>query len=168
MVGMDDNDDIASAGDLLAALQRQDQQASDPQARGALRELLRAGVSVERAAGRLKLPVSTAWRMVTTDKDAQIAMNEGDDLRRRRLRSKLEQRADDMMDVIVRLANDVEVEDAVRLKAAQDILDRTGLLDKNTGKGQGTQTATVVELSSIDPDFHERLNRITVTSASKG
>jgi len=161
--------DITDAEDLVTTLTKYDDLAADPVKNAALRELLRAGVAVDKAAARLKLPVSVAWRMVVTNKEALTAMTEGDDLRRRRLRAKLETRADEMLDVIVGLAHDVEVEDAVRLKAAQDVLDRTGLLDKNGGGGgSGQQTATVVELSSVDPDFHERLNRITVRSATKG
>lgn len=162
---MSNKSDIENTEDLVTALRKQDVDIADPTKRGALRELLRAGISVEKAASRLKLPVSTAWRMVTSDKKAQLAMNDGDDLRRRRLRSKLEQKADSMLSVITGLAEDPDVDDAIRLKAAQDILDRTGLLDKDTGSS--AQTATVVELSSIHPDFHERLNRITVTSATK-
>ena len=101
--------------------------------------------------------------MVTSDKPTQKALTDGDDLRRRKLRATLENRADDMLRVVVGLAHDQDVDAAVRLKAAQDILDRTGLLDKNVGgKSKQQQAAAVIELSSVDKDFHERLSRITV------
>tara|TARA_R110000851_G_scaffold170414_1_gene316729 strand:- start:973 stop:1428 length:456 start_codon:yes stop_codon:yes gene_type:complete len=144
-------------------LLEQDKAVKDPEKMGALRELLRAGISVGKAAEHLGLQVAVAWRMVTSDKPTQKALTDGDDLRRRKLRATLENRADDMLRVVVGLAHDQDVDAAVRLKAAQDILDRTGLLDKNVGgKSKQQQAAAVIELSSVDKDFHERLSRITV------
>lgn len=162
---MADDSDIPEPTQLLARLKQQDAALHDEEKSGALRELLRAGITVGKAAHHLQLPVSVAWRMVTSDKATQKALKDGDDLRQRQLRAKLEHRAESMLEVIVSMAHDVEVDPAVRLKCAQDVLDRTGLLDKNSGgkgaKGQ-TQTAAVIELSSVDKEFHDRLNRITV------
>ena len=74
-----------------------------------------------------------------------------------------------MLQVIVSLAHDPDIDGSVRLKAAQDILDRTGLLDKSTGKGGSSQqqAAAVIELSSVDKDFHDRLQRITVKAGAR-
>lgn len=160
---------IPEPSELIARLNEQDAALHDKEKVGALRELLRAGISVGKAANHLNLPVAVAWRMVTSDKESQKALNDGDDLRRRQLRAKLENKADEMLQVISSLAHDTEVDASVRLKAAQDILDRTGLLDKASGGGRGgtQQTAAVVELSTIDRDFHERLNRITVRAGTQ-
>jgi hypothetical protein len=166
---MSDSENVPEPAQLLARLQEQDQALNDPEKAGALRELLRAGITVGKAANHLNLPVSVAWRMVTSDKAAQKALKDGDDLRRRQLRATLENRANDMLQVIVSLAHDPDVEGSVRLKAAQDILDRTGLLDKSTGKGNSNQqqAAAVIELSSVDRDFHDRLQRITVRAGAR-
>tara|TARA_Y100001973_G_C5087654_1_gene275758 strand:+ start:172 stop:681 length:510 start_codon:yes stop_codon:yes gene_type:complete len=166
---MSDPENIPEPAQLLARLQEQDRALNDPEKSGALRELLRAGITVGKAANHLDLPISVAWRMVTSDKSAQKALKDGDDLRRRQLRSTLENRANDMLQVIVSLAHDPDVDGSVRLKAAQDILDRTGLLDKNTGKGGSgqQQAAAVIELSSVDKDFHDRLQRITVRAGAR-
>ena len=44
-----------------------------------------------------------------------------------------------------------------------------GLLDKSTGKGGSgqQQAAAVIELSSVDKDFHDRLQRITVRAGAR-
>lgn len=134
---------------------------------GSLRELLRAGIRVGQAANHLNISVATAWRMVTVDKSAQEALAAGDELKRMRMRSKLEARADEMLDVVASLARDEDVEDAVRLKAAQDILDRSGLLPKEAKQKPGqVQAGTVIELASIDEEFHSRLQRITVKAGA--
>ena len=166
---MSDLENIPPPDQLLARLNEQDEALNDTEKTGALRELLRAGISVGKAATHLDLPVSVAWRMVTSDKATQKAMTEGDDLRRRQLRATLENRADDMLQVIVSLAHDPDIDGSVRLKAAQDIIDRTGLLDKNSGGGKSSQqqAAAVIELSSIDKDFHDRLQRITVKAGTR-
>jgi len=166
---MSDEPPIPDPAQLLMRLQEQDQALQDPEKAGALRELLRAGITVGKAAHHLKLPVSVAWRMVTTDKSAQKALKDGDDLRQRQLRATLENRAQDMLSVIVSLAHDPDVDGSVRLKAAQDILDRTGLLDKNSGSGKANQqqAAAVIELSSVDKEFHDRLHRITVRAGTQ-
>ena len=121
---MSDSDHTPSPDQLLARLNEQDRALNNPEKLGALRELLRAGISVGKAANHLNLPVSVAWRMVTSDKPTQKALTDGDDLRRRQLRAQLESRADDMLQVIVSLAHDPDIDGSVRLKAAQDILDR--------------------------------------------
>lgn len=167
---MSDSDHTPSPDQLLVRLNEQDRALNDPEKLGALRELLRAGISVGKAANHLDLPVSVAWRMVTSDKPTQKALTDGDDLRQRQLRAQLENRANDMLQVIVSLAHDPDIDGSVRLKAAQDILDRTGLLDKNTGGGAKSgqqQAAAVIELSSIDKDFHDRLQRITVRAGAR-
>ena len=166
---MSDIENIPAPSQLLARLNEQDEALNDTEKAGALRELLRAGITVGKAANHLDLPVSVAWRMVTSDKSTQKAMNDGDDLRRRQLRATLENRADDMLQAIVSLAHAPDIDGSVRLKAAQDILDRTGLLDKSTGKGGSSQqqAAAVIELSSVDKDFHNRLQRITVKAGAR-
>jgi len=157
-----------SSNEVLARLAKHDLLLQNEEKAGALREMLRAGLSVGRAASALDLPVSVAWRMVTSSKDTQRALTDGDKLNIMRRRAELEQRADDMLNVIVSLAHDVDTDGSVRLKAAQDILDRTGLYQKQSGKGASTQqAAAVIELSSIDKEFSDRLHRITVRAGTR-
>ena len=151
---------------VLARLAKHDLLLQDEEKTAALREMLRAGVSVSKAAEVLSLPASVAWRMVTTDKDTQQALGAGDKLNVMRRRAQLEHRADDMVNVIVSLAHDPDVDGSVRLKAAQDILDRTGLYEKPDKKASKQQAGAVIELSSIDREFSDRLHRITVRAGT--
>jgi len=151
---------------VLARLAKHDLLLQDEEKTAALREMLRAGVSVSKAAEVLSLPASVAWRMVTTDKDTQQALDAGDKLNVMRRRAQLEHRADDMVNVIVSLAHDPDVDGSVRLKAAQDILDRTGLYEKPDKKASKQQAGAVIELSSIDKEFSDRLHRITVRAGT--
>ena len=73
---MSDLENIPPPDQLLARLNEQDEALNDTEKAGALRELLRAGISVGKAATHLDLPVSVAWRMVTSDKATQKAMTE--------------------------------------------------------------------------------------------
>jgi hypothetical protein len=157
------SDDPTEQNAVILRLLSQDEAVKDKVQLGALRELLRAGISVQKAAEHLGLERTVAWRMVTSDKAAQKALNDGDDFRRRQLRATLESRADEMLAVIVSLAHDPEADGKVRLAAAQDILDRTGLLDKNVGGGNksGGKVGAVIELTSVEKGFNERLHRIT-------
>ena len=52
------------------------------------------------------------------------------------------------------------------MKAAQDILDRTGLYEKPDKKASKQQAGAVIELSSIDREFSDRLHRITVRAGT--
>jgi hypothetical protein len=157
-----------SANEVLARLAKHDLLLQDEEKSAALREMLRSGLPVGRAAAALELPVSVAWRMVTTDKDTQKALDDGDRLNILRRKEVLVERADDMLNVIVSLAHDPDTDGSVRLKAAQDILDRTGLYQKTSGRGASEQqAAAVIELSSIDKEFSDRLHRITVRAGTR-
>ena len=166
---MTDPVDPSEQNAVILRFLEQDEGAKDPKKIMALRELLRAGIPVGKAATHPDLEISVAWRMVTSNKKVQKALIDGDDFRRRQLRSMLEQKADDMLHVIVSLAHDTTGDPKVRLQAAQDILDRTGLLDKATGKGgkAGSGAGAVIEVSTIDKGFQDRLHRITVRAGAE-
>ena len=93
-------------------------------------------------------------------------LDAGDDLNLKRRKEQLASRADDMLNVIVSLAHDPDIDGSVRLKAAQDILDRTGLYEKPDKKASKQQAGAVIELSSIDKEFSDRLHRITVRAGT--
>ena len=165
-----DFSDIPSPSAIVARMADQDAATKNPETLGALRELLGSGVPMARAANALDLQLSTAWRIVVADKECQKALTTGDEIRQRLAREKLESQADEMLSVIVSLARDSDEDGAVRLKAAESILDRSGLYDKPqvAKKGNVGEVATaVIELASVDPTFHDRLPRITVTSATR-
>lgn len=160
--------DITDTDDLVTALKKQDEAFNNPEVRHALRELLRAGTSVEKSAAALKISVSTAWRITSSDDAARKALSAGDELRRRRLRSKLEHQADEMLNIVTAIARDHEQDGAVRLKAAQDILDRTGLLNKEGTSASGkSESVTAITIEEADPEFSSRLNRIVVRSGTR-
>ena len=138
----------------------------DEEKASALREMLRAGISVSKAAETLSFPSSVAWRMVASNPDTLKALDAGDDLNLKRRKEQLASRADDMLNVIVSLAHDPDIDGSVRLKAAQDILDRTGLYEKPDKKASKQQAGAVIELSSIDKEFSDRLHRITVRAGT--
>ena len=152
--------------EVLARLAKQDLMLQNEEKASALREMLRAGISVSKAAETLSLPSSVAWRMVASNPDTLKALDAGDDLNLKRRKEQLASRADDMVNVIVSLAHDPDIDGSVRLKAAQDILDRTGLYEKPDKKASKQQAGAVIELSSIDREFSDRLHRITVRAGT--
>ena len=160
------SDEQPTKNEVLARLAKQDLMLQNEEKASALREMLRAGISVSKAAETLSLPSSVAWRMVASNPDTLKALDAGDDLNLKRRKEQLASRADDMVNVIVSLAHDPDIDGSVRLKAAQDILDRTGLYEKPDKKASKQQAGAVIELSSIDRECSDRLHRITVRAGT--
>ena len=137
--------------ECLAMLAEETQFADSPDVRAAALKLLSAGYSVRFAAIRLGIRPSTIWHW-SGDPQIRGAIESGKRLRAEKLGQGLEEAAFHAVQAL----NDVVSDDAVnpkdRIKAAEVVLDRTGL---DLKQEKANQVAV-----SVDIDFDERLARI--------
>lgn len=151
----------AAEQEVVEMLADQTRFASDPEARAVATQLLTAGYTVRDVARRLKLRPHIVWAW-SEDQAIKNAIEKGRELRRRSLGQELEDAAEAALSTLVDLMNDDAVTPKDRLKAAELVLDRCGLVDV---KPSVTTQETVVK---VDVDFDERLARIVAGQRTTG
>lgn len=151
----------AAEQEVVEMLADQARFATDPEARAIATQLLTAGYTVRDVARRLKLRPHIVWQWAE-DQAIKNAIDKGRELRRRSLGQELEDAAEAALSTLVDLMNDDAVTPKDRLKAAELVLDRCGLVDV---KPSVTTQETVVK---VDVDFDERLARIVAGQRTTG
>ena len=151
----------AAEQEVVEMLADQARFSTDPEARAIATQLLTAGYTVRDVSRRLKIRPHIVWAW---SEDAAIkgAIEKGRELRRRSLGQELEDAAEAALSTLVDLMNDDAVTPKDRLKAAELVLDRCGLVDV---KPSVTMQETVVK---VDVDFDERLARIVAGQRTTG
>lgn len=120
-------------------------------------QLLAAGYTVAQVARQLRVREVTVWGW-TLDPAVKQAVEAGREHRRRVLGQGLETAAFSALTALEDLVSDSSVAPRDRLKAAELILDRAGLVD-----GPATSGAQV----TVDVSFDERLARIAAAATVK-
>lgn len=152
--------------DVVNALVVQDQQVADPKTRSAIREMLYAGMPVGKVAVTLDLASSVVWRVISQDDEARKAMESGDLIRRQQALAREHEHVERAQRVIMNLAEDPDIQESVRLKAAEGILERSGwFAQAKEGQG-GSATAVTVTLGE-GTEYGDRLRQITVQAGAK-
>ncbi|MDF1699600.1 MAG: hypothetical protein P1V36_00375 [Planctomycetota bacterium] len=149
---------------ILARINQDDHLVADPETRLVLQGMLRRGMRLPQAAEALDIPTNVAWRILAVDEDLQAAMVEGDRVNLIRRRSELENRAHRMLSVIEEIANDPDQTGGDRIKAAESLLDRSGLYPKDTGKG-GSSTNVNVQVANVGREWEDRLDKVVTIRA---
>jgi hypothetical protein len=128
--------------------------AADPELRAVAVQLLVAGYTVRDTCKRLRIRPSIMWGWA---EDAQVkaAIEKGKELRKRSLGQSLEDAAEAALETLIDVMGDEATTPKDRLKAAELILDRCGLVEIAKGTAPAQETAV-----RIDVDFDERLARI--------
>ena len=93
----------------------------------------------------------------------KAGIDKGRDLRRKTLGQELEDAAEAALSTLVDLMNDDTVTPKDRLKAAELVLDRCGLVEVPK-----TSTTTVETAVKVDLDFDERLAQIVAAQRVSG
>ena len=148
--------------EVVEMLAEQTRFAADPETRAVACQLLSAGYTVRDVARRLKVRPHIVWQW-SEDPGIKASIEKGRELRRRSLGQELEDAAEAALSTLVDLMNDDAVTPKDRLKAAELVLDRCGLVEVAT-KAQAA-TETVVK---VDVDFDERLARIVAGQRTSG
>lgn len=151
----------AAEQEVVEMLADQARFATDPEARAIATQLLTAGYTVRDVARRLKLRPHIVWQW-SEDQAIKNAIDRGRELRRRSLGQELEDAAEAALSTLVDLMNDDAVTPKDRLKAAELVLDRCGLVEV---KPAAVTQETVVK---VDVDFDERLARIVAGQRTAG
>ncbi len=156
---------LVALGDdaIIAYLREQDRSMADPEKKLNLRELLRAGMPVDRAAVMLKMKPATAWRIVASDTDIADALHEGEKARAFRVRHTVASRAHDMLNSLSDIAQDPDQHGKTRIDAIKMWLDMTGML---AGPTSSAAAAAVVEVDTVGSDFADRLQKITIKAGT--
>lgn len=152
----------AAEQEVVEMLADQARFATDPEARAIATQLLTAGYTVRDVARRLKLRPHIVWQW-TEDQAIKNAIDKGRELRRKSLGQELEDAAEAALSTLVDLMNDDAVTPKDRLKAAELVLDRCGLVEVT--KSAAPAQETVVK---VDVDFDERLARIVAGQRTAG
>jgi len=149
--------EASTEAEVVAMLADQTRFASDPELRLVAQQLLGAGYTVREVCRRLRLRPSIVWGW-SEEPGVKAAIERGRDLRRKSLGQELEVAAESALATLVDLMNDGGTTPKDRLKAAELILDRCGLVDIAK---QVQHTESVVR---VDVDFDERLARIVAAN----
>ena len=144
-----------SESECLAMLAEETQFADSPDVRAAALKLLSAGYSVRFAAIRLGIRPTTIWHW-SGDPEIRAAIESGKRLRAEKLGQGLEEAAFHAVQALNDVVSDDSVNPKDRIKAAEVVLDRTGL---DLKQDRTNQVAV-----SVDIDFDERLARIVAGS----
>lgn len=126
--------------------------------RAMCKQLLGAGYTPAETAGRLKLHPGTVYDL-SKEPDIRAAVAAGVERRRDILGHGLQSAAVDAMTVLSMLMNDPAVPPKERIKAAETLLERSGLAPN--APEQVTMAAV-----SVDVDFDNRLARIVAAGGS--
>ena len=166
---MDDEPDIATLTPETVTPPRQDdfvdmlvEQArfqGTPEMKAVVVRMLESGYTLSSVAARLECRTSTLWAWLE-EPDVREALARGKAIRKSVVGEGLQEAAGSAVDALRDVVSDGQVAPKDRIKAAEVILDRSGLVTE-TGPGQN---ATVV---TVDVDFDERLARIVAGSAVK-
>lgn len=150
-----------SEAEVVSMLAEKTRYMNDPEARAVVAQLLGAGYTVSQVARKMKLRETTVWAW-SAHPDIKKAIDDGREYRKRVIGSTLEAAANDAIITLSDMLLDSSVAPRDRLKAAEMILDRCGLVTVNS-KQSGDNVAAV----KVDIDFDERLARIMAGSATK-
>jgi hypothetical protein len=143
--------------ECVAMLAEEVRFSDEPKVQAAAVKLLAAGYTVRRTAIRLNIRPSTLWHWADT-KEIREAIETGRLKRTAKLGQGLEEAADHAVQALTDVVSDDSVAPKDRIKAAEVVLDRTGLDIRPDGANQVA--------ISVDIDFDERLARIV--AGSKG
>jgi len=144
----------AAESEVVEMLAEQTQFSSDPETRAVASQLLQAGYTVRDVSRRLRVRPHIVWAWAE-DPAIKAAIEKGRDLRKRSLGQELEDAAEAALSTLVDLMGDEGTTPKDRLKAAEIILDRCGLVELPTKQAAQVETAV-----RVDVDFDERLARI--------
>ena len=148
--------DVATETEVVSMLADSTRFAGDPELRMVAGQLLAAGYTVREVCRKLKLRPHVVWGWAE-EPVVKTAIEKGKDLRRKSLGQELEHAAENALATLVDLMGDAATTPKDRLKAAELILDRCGLVDLK-------QVAQVETAVKVDIDFDERLARIVAAS----
>lgn len=151
---------MATEDEVVAMLAEEARYQTDEETRSVAVRLLEAGYTVQTVARKLDVRASTVWRW-SGEPVVKAAVAAGKERRRSVLGEGLENAADGALGALTSIVGDVQVSPRDRIKAAEAILDRCGLVEVRNGGETGAVVA-------IDVDFDERLARIVATAGSKG
>jgi len=154
--------EAAAEAEVVEMLAQQTAFASDPETRAVAVQLLNAGYTVREVSRRLRVRPHIVWAWAE-EPGIKTAIEKGRELRRRSLGQELEDAANEAIGTLVVLMQDEATTPKDRLKAAELILDRCGLVE--VAKSASTTTETAIK---IDVDFDERLARIVAGQRSSG
>lgn len=151
--------------DVVRMMAEEMQLFDDPAAQAMATRLLQAGYTVAATARKLGIRSTTVWAWADTD-NAKAAIEKGRSRRRKSLGQNLEQAAEQALETLVEVAGDPMVAPQHRMKAAESILDRCGILPE-------AQTGANQVAIAVDIDFDDRLARIVAgvapaTAAAEG
>lgn len=152
----------AAEQEVVEMLADQARFSTDPEARAIATQLLTAGYTVRDVSRRLKIRPHIVWQWAE-DQAIKNAIDKGRELRRRSLGQELEDAAEAALSTLVDLMNDDAVTPKDRLKAAELVLDRCGLVE-----AKPSSTTTHETVVKVDVDFDERLARIVAGQRTTG
>jgi transposase-like protein len=150
-----------SEAEVVSMLSERTKYMNDPEARAIVAQLLAAGYTVSQVARKMKLRETTVWAW-TSHPDVKKAVDDGREYRKRVIGSTLEAAATDAIVTLSDMLLDSSVAPRDRLKAAEMILDRCGLVTISA-----KQPTDAVAAVKVDIDFDERLARIMAGSVQK-
>lgn len=126
-----------------------------PELRAVAGRLLEAGYTLRATAAKMKMRPSTLWRWLD-DADLKESLEKGAAYRRKALSHRLQDAASDAVGALAEVVGDPGVAPRDRVKAAEAILDRCGIIDT-----ANTQNDMAI---AVDIDFDERLARIVAAN----
>ena len=139
--------------DVLRIMSSRASLAADGDLRAMAVQLLGAGYTPAEVSRRLKMHPGTVYDL-TKKPEIAAAIADGVERRRELVGHGLQQAAIDAVDTLRALMMDVGVPPKERIKAAETLLERSGIAPDTSG---GVQAAAAV---SVDVDFDNRLARI--------
>lgn len=154
--------EAAAEAEVVEMLAQQTAFANDPECRAVAVQLLSAGYTVREVSRKLRLRPHIVWGWAE-EPAIKGAIERGRELRRRTLGQELEDAANEAIGTLVVLMQDEATTPKDRLKAAELILDRCGLVEVATKAASVQETAI-----RVDVDFDERLARIVAGQRSSG
>jgi hypothetical protein len=148
---------VAPAAETEVLAMLTERTSSTAEQRAVASQLLAAGYTVAQVARQLRVREVTVWGW-TVDPDVKAAVEAGREHRRKVLGQGLEQVAFSALTALEDIVSDSSVAPRDRLKAAELILDRTGLVEG---------PAAASSLVTVDVSFDERLARIAAAASAK-
>lgn len=149
----------ATEDEVVDMLVQQAQFDGTPEMRAVAVKLLESGYTLRVVASKLGIAASVIWKWAD-DAEIRKALRTGNEYRRQVINQRLEAAADDAVTALGRVVADDNVAPRDRIKAAEAILDRCGLVDVASSPDNATMIA-------VDIDFDDRLARIVAGSAPK-
>ena len=150
----------AAERETLSIMQSRSKFSTSPELKAMCVQLLGAGYTPAETASRLKLHPGTVYDLSKAPK-VREAIAAGVERRRDALGHGLQAAAGDALQVLSMLMNDPAVPPKERIKAAETLLERSGI----TPDTSGAQVATAAV--SVDVDFDNRLARIVAAGGSQ-